>query len=219
MKQRLLHIFHLSIWHINQNLIKLIALFKLSEVESNGDHCCCGQCGENFSCVQPDSTTGAGHWQSTLCPAEGCGSEGEVTSPNHPDNYPNNLEKTHTIQVEQGLILLLQFNAFDIEEPWYDYDYDTYEYDYESDPTCHHDHLTITDGDGTTLMEKSCGSTLPPAIRSRTNTINLVFTTDGNFAYSGWSVSWRAVAGWTDYRLEQQIMNSWGQKNLVWFWF
>ena len=132
-----------------------------------------------------------------------------VTSPNYPDNYPNNLELTVTIQVEQGLILLLQFNAFDIEEPWYEYDYDTYEYDYDS-PICPYDHLTITDGDGTTLMEKSCGSTsdgnvviggqrigssLPPAIRSRSNTINMVFTTDGNTPRTGWSVSWRAVAG------------------------
>ena len=42
------------------------------------DHCCCGNCPDSFtlSCV-PDSITGAGFWQSTLCPAEGCGSEGE----------------------------------------------------------------------------------------------------------------------------------------------
>ena len=43
------------------------------------DHCCCGICPENFtlSCANRDPTTGAGLWQSTLCPAEGCGSEGE----------------------------------------------------------------------------------------------------------------------------------------------
>ena len=134
---------------------------------------------------------------------------GMITSPNYPDNYPNNLEKTETIQVEQGLILLLQFNAFDIEESSYDYDYDASQYDYDS-PKCKFDHLTITDGDGTTLMEKSCGSasdgsvviggqsigsSLPPAIRSRSNTINLVFTTNWRDTGSGWSVSWRAVAG------------------------
>jgi len=107
-------------------------------------------------------------------------------------------------------MILLEFNAFDIEEPEFDYDYDTYQYDHDS-PTCRNDHLTITDGDGTTLMEKSCGSTydgnvaiggenigssLPPAIRSRSNSTNLVFITDsGYWPYSGWSVSWRAVAG------------------------
>ena len=119
---------------------------------------------------------------------------GVITSPNHPDYYPNNLEKTEMIQVEQGLILSLEFTAFNIE--------------YHS--TCSYDHLKITDGDGTTLMEKSCGSTsdgnvsiggesigsfLPPAIRSRSNSINLVFITDGSVAYPGWSISWRAMAG------------------------
>ena len=102
---------------------------------------------------------------------------GNVTSPNYPNNYPNGLEKTDTIQVEEGLILSLQFTAFDIE----------------SDPTCRYDHLTITDGDGTTLMEKSCGNSLPAAIRSRSNVVNLVFSTDGGATYSGWSVSWSAV--------------------------
>ena len=48
----------------------------------HGDHCCCGQCPApnwlSLACVF-DSTTGAGLWQPTnsLCPAEGCGSEGE----------------------------------------------------------------------------------------------------------------------------------------------
>ena len=58
---------------------------------------------------------------------------GVVTSPNYPDVYPNNLEKTDTIKVEEGLIISLQFTAFDIDEySWtfrgnYEYDYDTYE--------------------------------------------------------------------------------------------
>ena len=43
-------------------------------------NCCCGRCDSNVTCA-PDSTTGSGFWQptmySTLCPAEGCGSEGE----------------------------------------------------------------------------------------------------------------------------------------------
>ena len=115
-----------------------------------------------------------------------------VTSPNYPGNYPNNLEKTDTIQVEQGLIISLQFTAFDIEAE-YDYDYEEEEYDYESF-TCPDDHLTITDGDGTTLMEKSCGNSLPAAIRSISNIVKLVFITDdSDTGWTGWSVSWSAV--------------------------
>ena len=102
---------------------------------------------------------------------------GEVTSPNYPDYYPNDLEKIETIQVEQGLILSLQFTAFDIE----------------SHSTCRYDHLTITDGDGTTLMEKSCGNSLPADITSISNIVKLVFSTDNSTTMPGWSVSWSAA--------------------------
>ena len=82
--------------------------------------------------------------------------------------------------MEEGLILSLQFTAFNIA-PW-------------CGSTCDCDHLTITDGDGTTLMEKSCGTTLPADITSTSNIVKLVFSTDGTgVTMSGWSVSWTAV--------------------------
>ena len=71
----------------------------------------------------------------------------------------------------------LQFSAFDIE----------------SDSTCRWDHLTIRDGDGTTLMEKSCGSSLPAAVTTRTNSVKLVFSTDNGDTETGWSLNWTAV--------------------------
>ena len=49
---------------------------------------------------------------------------GVVTSTNFPGAYPNNLVKTETIQVEQGLRLLLTFTAFNIDNSYsscYDY--------------------------------------------------------------------------------------------------
>ena len=105
--------------------------------------------------------------------------KGVVTSPNYPDNYPNRLEKTETIQVEQGLIISLQFTAFDI---------------YTWGSTCaNDDHLTITDGDGTTVMEKSCGTTVSADTRSTSNIVKLVFITDSGLSRSGWSVNWSAV--------------------------
>ena len=116
---------------------------------------------------------------------------GVVTSPNYPDNYPNNFERTYTIQVAEGLIISLQFSAFEIIAE-YAYDYETWEYDYESVVGCY-DHLTITDGDGTTLMDKSCGSSLPAAITSISNTVKIMFSTDGYRTESGWSLNWTAV--------------------------
>ena len=102
--------------------------------------------------------------------------------------------------MDEGMVVSLKFVAFDIEHSFacrYAY-YKTW------------DKLTITDGDGTTLMGGSCGSTadgnvlvggqslgssLPADIISRSNVVNLIFYTNNhnNNPRSGWSVSWRAV--------------------------
>ena len=78
-------------------------------------------------------------------------------------------------------------------------------FDLEYYSNCTYDRLTIMDGDGTTLMEKSCGGslviggqnqpdlTLPPKIRSRSNRVNLVFVTDESVTRAGWSVKWSKV--------------------------
>ena len=58
---------------------------------------------------------------------------------------------------------------------------------------CAFDNLAITDGDGTTLLAKTCGSTLPSNITSLTNVVNTLFRTNANGTASGWSVSWSAV--------------------------
>ena len=107
------------------------------------------------------------------------------------------------LMVKQGLIISLQFTAFDIDAGP------------SSAYGCIYDHLTIMDGDGTTLMGKSCGpdiqspnlvigdsflscpdlpcAALPPNITSNSNIVKLLFSTDGGDTRPGWSVSWSAV--------------------------
>ena len=96
------------------------------------------------------------------------------------------------------MLLLLQFTAFDLYFP------NVANYNGHA-----FDHLTIMDGDGTTLMEKSCGpdingsilvgdkmigSFLPVPIRSRSNIVNLTFSSDSSInTWPGWSLSWTAV--------------------------
>ena len=193
----------------------------------NSDNCCCGQCMQDFtiSCEDIDSTTGAGFWRSDFCPAEGCGSEGEcwnsanlkctmwcwlfgclkrygalfkhlivtgiLTSPNYPNIYPETLRLTEMIQVKQGLIIALEFTAFDVLYSSFD---------------CSLDHLTILDGDGGFLLEKSCGThniltggkptglSLPAPIVSRSNTVKFFFASSNHDTKTGWSVNWRAVS-------------------------
>ena len=109
---------------------------------------------------------------------------GVVTSPNHPDDYPNNLNKTHTIEVESGKILRLEFTSFDV-------------YSCSDISTCSCDFVKITDGDGTTLMD-SCGdSSEDPSsseyFLSRSNRVEIFFHTNAWVRRTGWSLSWSAV--------------------------
>lgn len=109
---------------------------------------------------------------------------GELKSPNYPNAYPNNFERLDIIEVEEGLIVALQFAAFDLSDPVTLSDRDL----------CRNDHLTIRDGDGTTLMEKTCGSSLPGAITSTSNIVHVNFVTgDNSDSRSGWNVTWSAV--------------------------
>ena len=104
---------------------------------------------------------------------------GVVTSPNYPDKYPNDLQNTTTIEVEKGMIIALKFTAYDVEPS-------------RSTSLCYYDHLTIKDGDESTLMEKTCGNTLPKGLVSKSNVVKLNFKTDQSVAESGWSVTWSA---------------------------
>ena len=115
---------------------------------------------------------------------------GVVTSPNYPGNYPGNLEKTETIEVESGKILRMEFTQFAV-------------FVSGTVDNCTGDHVKITDGDGKTLMDKSCGDSssspsssdhfLPPIVMTNTNAVEIFFRTDGRNAKPGWSLSWGAV--------------------------
>ena len=102
---------------------------------------------------------------------------GVLTSPNHPEGYPPNLQKTQTIKVKEGMVVSLRFTAFALAGPG-------------AGPG---DYLSITDGDGTTLMPRKTDYSLPADIISRTNLVKLLFTTDEEHPRNGWSVTWSAV--------------------------
>ena len=137
-----------------------------------------------------NSTSGAGAWQilPLTCSEGSCGTDGEpkgayyykrtlltgfVTSPNHPGLYPHKLDNvTNRIRVDEGLVMILQFLVFNTEA------------------CC--DYVTITDGDGTTLMGKTKGNALPATVVSRTNTVDIKFRTDTSNNYAGWNISWSA---------------------------
>ena len=99
---------------------------------------------------------------------------GVMTSPSYPSNYPNNLHQRKTIQVAKGNIVNIHFTDFELEEP---------------DPV---DYLEITDGDGTSLghfTHRNDHLTLKN-ITSRSETVYLLFHTDGSVTRRGWRLEW-----------------------------
>ena len=99
-------------------------------------------------------------------------STGVVTSQNYPCNYQNNLNVTETITVKEGMVVVLEFTAFNTE--------------------AYLDKLTIRDGDGTILMKERSGECIPGKIWSRTNVVHLHFDTDGYTTEIGWNATWAA---------------------------
>ena len=72
------------------------------------------------------------------------------------------------------------------------------------DARCERDYVKITDGNGSTLMESSCGWMqdiqeshtyyfMPPILVSLTNSVEILFVTDHGSQGNGWSLSWTAV--------------------------
>jgi len=101
---------------------------------------------------------------------------GMVQSENYPNNYPNNFTKTYRIDAEDRfLITFLDFNI-------------------EPHPSCGYDYLSIKDGDGSVLLPKTCGETKPDPIRSNTNTAEITFRSDDDFAMRGFSIKWKKIS-------------------------
>ena len=77
---------------------------------------------------------------------------GEILSPNHPRNYPDNEDCITIISLPAGSagMITLTFLAFDVEKG----------------SNCRYDYLEVRDGVGSSaqLIGKYCGSTLPAPI-------------------------------------------------------
>ena len=111
-----------------------------------------------------------------------------VESPNYPGNYPNNMHKTFPLTGPTGHVLVLTFKSLSIEV--------------KPNPPCipspcpqRHAHcswdwLVIKDGDGSTLLDKTCGSTIPDPVRSKGNHVKVIFHSDYSVAKQGFQIEW-----------------------------
>ncbi|KAM6215214.1 cubilin [Rhynchocyon petersi] len=116
----------------------------------------------------------------TACLEDYTEETGILTSPNFPNNYPNNWECIYTITVATGQQIALHFTNFSLEE---------------SIGHCA-DFVEIRDGGYETspLLGTFCGSTLPPLIISHSNKLRINFTSDLLYSRSGFSAYWDGSA-------------------------
>ena len=98
-----------------------------------------------------------------------------MTSPNYPNDYPNDVDLTQTIVVPKGNIVTLKFTHFTLEQEY-------------SPPV---DYVVVTDGDGTRLAKFHGGSSdWKFEIVSHTETVAVNFVTDGSVNRRGWRLEW-----------------------------
>ncbi|RVE59186.1 hypothetical protein OJAV_G00201620 [Oryzias javanicus] len=102
---------------------------------------------------------------------------GFFTSPNHPDNYPDNRDCIFKIIVELNMQILLNFTNFNLEGFL---------------PSCSFDFVEIRDGGYETspLIGKFCGDQKPPALVSHSNQLWVRFHSDALRSYPGFTAHW-----------------------------
>ncbi|KAI4871253.1 hypothetical protein NFI96_019773 [Prochilodus magdalenae] len=110
------------------------------------------------------------------------GSSGSVSSPTHSiTNYHHNINCTYHITLRENRIVHLKFNSFHLE----------------ASSTCVFDYVAVYDGPNTLapLLGRFCGSAVPPALKSSTNQMFIVFRTDASVSGGGWRATYRETLG------------------------
>ncbi|XP_069481361.1 embryonic protein UVS.2-like [Ambystoma mexicanum] len=118
-------------------------------------------------------------YQCNVCSTLLSDTTGSLKSSNNPSAYPNNVNCIYLIRVPSDKVLL-QFDAFDLQ----------------SSLNCVSDYVKIYDGDSKTapvLLNKACGSGLPPPFTSSGNEMLVEFVTDDSITGSGFKASYSNV--------------------------
>ncbi|CAI9621346.1 unnamed protein product [Staurois parvus] len=97
------------------------------------------------------------------------GLSGVITSPDYPDNYPNNAECHWLIRAAPHTNIRLVFTDFQLESQ-----------------ECNFDYVAVLDGNGIEEQVRHyCGTTKPPDITSTSNELHVVFKSDFNIGARG----------------------------------
>ncbi|KAK3090758.1 hypothetical protein FSP39_014380 [Pinctada imbricata] len=110
-----------------------------------------------------------------ICGGEIFKENGQLTSPNYPDDYKHNKECIWKITVEDQYSVALKFQSFEIE----------------NHDNCVYDYLEIRDGheDNSPLIGRFCGYKIPEDIKSTGNKLYVKFVSDGSVQKLGFSAT------------------------------
>ncbi|XP_053714419.1 cubilin isoform X1 [Synchiropus splendidus] len=120
---------------------------------------------------------------------------GYITSPNYPQNYPQNVDCIFVITVPNGEAVQLDF-----EEEFY----------IEPTSSCAFDYLEIRDGStiGDDLISRLCGKTLPSTQHSTGSSMLLRFRTDSSVTHKGFKAKFSIATCGGTYRAQSGTVHS-----------
>ena len=114
-----------------------------------------------------------------------------ITSPNYPDNYPND----QNIVTEMSVALFNSIFTNNADEEYGDLIEITFtDFSLEDSRGCVYDYVRIEDGNGEELLPRTCGDHKDISVMSKTNTSFLTFVSDHSEVRPGFRAEWRAVA-------------------------
>jgi len=139
-----------------------------------------GYQGPNCNCVCPPGFTGdrcqdnGGPTEPPMCVQRLTEAEGEITSPNFPDNYDNDQQCLYMIEGGAGSTITLTFHEMNIEPH----------------ASCNYDSVEVRADDVNAPGQRFCGSTLPPVQTSSGNQMLVIFSSDYSVTGRGFRASY-----------------------------
>ncbi|XP_033117677.1 tolloid-like protein 1 isoform X1 [Anneissia japonica] len=126
------------------------------------------------------------HQNDRDCKESGCrheidAYEGEITSPNWPDNYPKRKDCNWHITVTAGHKARLSFKEFDVE----------------THQECAYDYVLLYDGNSSSgqMLRRLCGTQIPDPVLASGNNIFVRFFSDGSVTRKGFKAEIDTVCG------------------------
>uniref|UniRef100_A0A670Y9X6 Metalloendopeptidase n=1 Tax=Pseudonaja textilis TaxID=8673 RepID=A0A670Y9X6_PSETE len=126
-----------------------------------------------------------------ICGGEIHKNEGQIQSPNYPDDYRPMKECVWKITVSENYNVGLTFQAFEVKYPLNNTDIEWKPCGIERHDNCAYDYLEVRDGlsESSPLIGHFCGYDKPEDIKSTSNTLWMKFVSDGTVNKAGFAAN------------------------------